>query len=321
MSGKFIISLDYELMWGVRDKRNINTYGNNIANVPHVIYTLLELFSRYEINATFAIVGFLFAKNKEEIHAYLPKTLPNYSIQKLSPYTSYISSVGNDTSDVYNYGYDSLVKLKKARNHEICSHTFSHYYCLEDGQSEESFKSDLESAISIAAKEDVIFKSIIFPRNQHNVEYNNVLLKNGIQVYRGNEKAWYYNPKKGKDDASIRRIFRLIDTYINISGHNCFSLNVPEKGRLINIPSSRFLRPYNPKFKILECLRLRRIKTSMTYAAKNNLMYHLWWHPHNFGAYQNENFDFLEKILKHYQKLKMKYNFTSCTMKKAANLE
>lgn len=321
MNGKFIISLDYELMWGVRDKKTVDSYGKNIANVPIVIDRLLELFSSNKINATFATVGLLFAKNKEEINIYLPKVLPNYSIKKLSPYQDYIASVGKYPSDVYNYGYDRLIKLKKAKNHEICSHTFSHYYCLEDGQNKASFSKDLESAISIASKENIVFKSIIFPRNQHNVEYDEILLKNGIQVYRGNEKAWYYNPKKGKDDTLIRRMFRLIDTYINISGHNTFSLNLLEKERLINVPSSRFLRPYNPRFKILEFLRLRRIKRSMSYAAKKGELFHLWWHPHNFGAYQDENFDFLEKILKHYQKLKIKYNFTSCTMKKAANLE
>ena len=41
----------------------------------------------------------------------------------------------------------------------------------------------------------------------------------------------------------------------------------------------------------------------MTYAARNNLTYHLWWHPHNFGVHQNENFSFLEEILSHYDKL------------------
>ena len=57
----------------------------------------------------------------------------------------------------------------------------------------------------------------------------------------------------------------------------------------------------------------------MTHAAKNNLMYHLWWHPHNFGVDQDENFKFLEEILKHYQYLNKKYNFESITMSNLAN--
>jgi hypothetical protein len=52
----------------------------------------------------------------------------------------------------------------------------------------------------------------------------------------------------------------------------------------------------------------------MTYAARNNLLYHLWWHPHNFGKDQEQNFAFLRDILSHYQKLNQDYGFTSITM-------
>ena len=45
MNGKFIISLDFELMWGVRDKKDKTTYGNNILGVHKVIPKLLEIFS------------------------------------------------------------------------------------------------------------------------------------------------------------------------------------------------------------------------------------------------------------------------------------
>ncbi len=55
------------------------------------------------------------------------------------------------------------------------------------------------------------------------------------------------------------------------------------------------------------------------YAAKNNLVYHLWWHPHNFGVNQAENFNFLEKILEHYLYLNKYYNFKSYTMSQLAN--
>ena len=48
-------------------------------------------------------------------------------------------------------------------------------------------------------------------------------------------------------------------------------------------------------------------------------MYHLWWHPHNFGINQLENFAFLEEILVHYRYLNEKYGFTSCTMSELAH--
>ena len=58
----------------------------------------------------------------------------------------------------------------------------------------------------------------------------------------------------------------------------------------------------------------------MLFAAKNNMIYHLWWHPHNFAADVEENFLMLEKILQHYSKLNKQYNFTSLTMKEVAKI-
>jgi len=314
VQGKFVISLDYELMWGVRDKRTIKDYGGNISQVPDVIDRLLKIFSEFNIGATFATVGFLLARSKGEILKFNPLSKPNYELKKLSPYIGYIDDIGVDKSDFYHYAIDSLIQIQKEKKHEICTHTYSHYYCLEKGQNIKTFEDDISSAVAIAQKEGITFKSIIFPRNQHNSEYNNVLLKNGISIFRGNEKTWFYNPKSGEEETLIRRMMRLIDAYINISGHHTFLPSTEDKLGLINVPSSRFLRPFNPKLSFLEGLRLRRIKKSMTYAAKKGLVYHLWWHPHNFGSYQEENFDFLKKIMNHYRYLNKKYNFTSCTM-------
>ena len=76
---------------------------------------------------------------------------------------------------------------------------------------------------------------------------------------------------------------------------------------MLNVCASRMLRPYSPKLSFLEGLRLKRIKKEMTYAAKKGEMYHLWWHPHNFGANMEENLRFLESILQTYKSCNEKY--------------
>ena len=81
-----------------------------------------------------------------------------------------------------------------------------------------------------------------------------------------------------------------------------------------NISSSRFLRPYSQWLARLEPLRLTRILSDMSYAAQNGLVYHLWWHPHNFGIYQEENLKFLQAILDHFTKLKDTYGMESLNM-------
>ena len=319
--GKFVISLDFELMWGVRDKKTKATYGNNIIGVHKIIPKLLEVFKKYKITATFSSVGFLFLENKHELLENIPKLTPVYSDSNISPYAGHFDIIEDDyKSDLYHFAPNLIKEIQKYPEQEIGTHTFSHYYCLEPGQTIETFKEDIVSAISVAGKYNINISSLVFPRNQYNAEYLKVCLELGILCYRGNEQSWLYEAKNGKNESLFRRAFRLLDAYINISGHNCYSDQFFKSKMPIDIPSSRFLRPFSKKIKFLDGFRLYRIKSGMTYAAKNDLTYHLWWHPHNFGINQNENFQFLEKILIHYQFLNNKYNFQSYTMSNLANL-
>ncbi|WP_284651810.1 polysaccharide deacetylase family protein [Flavobacterium terrisoli] len=314
-NGKFVISLDFELLWGVRDKKTIESYGENIKGVHQVIPKLLSLFDQYKIKATFSTVGFLFFETKEQLIHNVPKNVPNYQDKNLSPYNGHFEKVGhNHEVDPYHFA-PSLIKLIKDHpEQEIGTHTYSHYYCLEEGQTVDDFRSDIEKAIWVAQKEGIDTTSLIFPRNQFNNDYLNVCKDLGIICYRGNERSWLYAAKNSKKESLFRRAFRLIDVYINLSGNNCYS-EASMKGKIpVDIPSTRLLRAYSKKTAFLDALKLRRIKSGMTYAAKNNLTYHLWWHPHNFGINQEENFAFLEKILKYYQHLNATYNFESITM-------
>ena len=56
------------------------------------------------------------------------------------------------------------------------------------------------------------------------------------------------------------------------------------------------------------------MKRKMSNAAKNNEVYHIWWHPHNFGLNQEQNLNQLEELLKHYKFLNKKYGLKSLTM-------
>ncbi len=313
--GLFIISLDFELFWGVWDVTSKKKYGDNILGVKKVITSLIDLFAQYNIKATFATVGFLFAKNKQELLSYLPKQKPSYKDANYNVYLNEIMSIGNDEGDdPYHFGY-SLFELLKQSPHEICTHTFSHYYCLEDGQEAQEFDADIKAAKNIATANGINISSIVFPRNQVNKEYLSILKANSINAYRGNPVSWIYRPRKYAAESPIIRLCRLLDTYLPISGYNTHTL---KKEFPVNIPASRFLKPYHKNFAWLEKLKLKRIMNEMTIAAKNKQVYHLWWHPHNFGVNTHENFANLSIILNHYQQLNKKYGFINSTMTEAA---
>ena len=67
LQGKFVVSLDFEMMWGVRDKRTIASYGNNIAAVRTVIPLLVKMAEDAGVHLTFGVVGMLMLKDKKEL--------------------------------------------------------------------------------------------------------------------------------------------------------------------------------------------------------------------------------------------------------------
>jgi peptidoglycan/xylan/chitin deacetylase (PgdA/CDA1 family) len=315
-NGHFVISLDFEIMWGVRDIVTVESYGDHLRGVQQVIPKLLSVFQQFDIKATFSTVGLLFFETKAKMLANLPAHLPKYQNKNLSPYGDYMLQQVNEdyTKDKYHFAPHLIKMIQNSQAHEIGTHTFSHYYCLEEGQTKEDFRDDINSAISVAQTKGIRITSIVFPRNQFNQDYLQICKQSGIIAFRNNENSWLYKAKNGEDENLKRRILRLLDSYINLTGYHCHTQQLTASSFPVDIPSSRFLRPYSKRLKFFDGLRMRRIKKAMTHAAKNKLMYHLWWHPHNFGINQNENFDFLENILLHYKYLNKTYNFTSITM-------
>ena len=296
--GIFTISLDFELFWGVRDHRTLENYGENIRNVHHVVPRLLELFSKYNVHCTWATVGFLFFNEKKEMMSYLPVQRPTYEKKDYDPYP-YLEQ--NELEKIYHFAPALIEQIRRIPGQEIGTHTFSHFYTLEKNTTIGQFQSDLRAAIAIAKEKGIEIKSIVFPRNQYSDEHIKACLQEGIKIYRGNALSGVYKPTSRENEKLFRKGTRFADAYINITGHHCHA--IPAVSEIINLPASRFLRPYDPKFKMFDGLKLRRIKQGIKFAAKHGLIYQLWWHPHNFGKYMNENFKFLEQVLEYYHQL------------------
>jgi peptidoglycan/xylan/chitin deacetylase (PgdA/CDA1 family) len=320
-NGILIISLDFELYWGVRDKVTIEQYEKNLQGVRRAVQEMLSMFCEYDIHATWAIVGFLFFEDIDTLKKNFPKILPNYADTVLSPYKYINDSVKLDFS--YHFAPDliDIILTLTSKGQEIGTHTFSHYFCLEKGQSSDAFKEDIYTAMKVAKNKGIHLKSLVFPRNQYNLESLQILHELGIKCYRGNEKSIFYKAANTKEfNFKIRRAFRLLDSYINLGGHHTYD---PYKciwiDRPFNIPSSRYLRPYTKKFSFLDSFRLKRITKAMDEAALNHKVFHIWWHPHNFGNYVYENISFLKKILEHFSKLRKIYGMESLNMSELSN--
>ena len=306
-----MISLDFELLWGVRDHADQRTYGQNIFGARQAVPRILELFARQGLRATWATVGFLFCGTKEELVSALPEERPAYVNRRLSSYT-YLDEVGKDErSDPYYFAASLVDAIHKTPCQELATHTLSHFYCLEDGQTISAFEADLLSALRLADDQGISLKSIVFPRNQFTDAHLAVCALRGITHFRGNSEGWAYRAAKGADQTPTRRALRLIDAYSGILGSQTF---LQGRDQPVNVPASRFLRPCAGHLAPLQPLHLATIKRGMTVAAQTNCGYHLWWHPHNFGANLDANTAGLEEVIAHFVRLQDRFGMQSCAM-------
>lgn len=319
-NGYFLVSLDFELQWGRFDKVSLtDKRKSELKNTVELIPIMLKLFETYNIAATWASVGMLFNNDKLEWYSNIPKTIPNYSNQKLSPYL-YFKSLKNDEQINDYFFAKNLIKLiANTPLQEVATHTYSHYYCFENGQTINNFSDDLMKAKSLMQQNKYNFNSLIFPRNQFNAEYYKTCTLFGLQAIRTNPNIWYW--KTETKDSIAKKIFRLIDTFNFFNYNKCVELSdfLKQNIKPFKLPSSRFFRSWVPN-KIVNYLKLKRILLEMSYAAKYKKYYHIWWHPENFGTYPNQCLQELELILKHYSFLNKKYNFKSESMSSFSKL-
>lgn len=317
--GIFLISLDVELLWGVRDKRGVDSYGRQILGGRQAVGRMLELFQHHGIRATWAAVGLLFFADKEALLQGLPDVRPAYLDPRISAYAD-LDAIGPDeAADPYHFGASLIDSIRACPGQELASHTFSHYYTLEPGQGADAFGADIRAAQAAAQARGVALKSLVFPRNQVNRACLPLLPLLGFQCFRGTENAF----GRGKDGqraiTRFERAVRLLDSYLPLTGAHTYPLGAAGTKPPYNLRASAFLRPYRPGAPLLERLRLLRIKRCMTRAAKKGEVFHLWWHPHNLGAHLEENLAGLRCLLEHYQKLAQRYGMRSLSMSEAAS--
>ncbi len=311
MSGTLIVSLDFELFWGMHDHCTLESYGENIRGGRKAIPQMLALFEKYGIHATWASVGMLFAKSAADLAPFLPAEQPSYENQELSPYP-FLQSINE--ADEHYFAPELLQKIAATAGQEIGTHTFSHYYCREAGQTTAQFRADMQAAKQIAAAYGYDVRSVVLPRNQSEPEYVEVLQELGFTSYRDEENDWIHEKIKFRP---LMRALRLADVYLPLSGHGCFTPK--NENGIVNLVGSRMYKPHF--LGILEPLKIRRIKKQMRHAAKKGLCFHLWWHPHNVGVRTEYHLKQLDEIFAYYQELQKIYGMRSLNMGELAEKE
>src|SRR5690606_37360438 len=247
-----------------------------------IVPDMLEIFAKNGINATWATVGMLFAKNEEEWNNYSPTQLPSYREPKLSAY-EFVKKHG--LKPEVHFAPDLIKAILDTPGQELGSHTFAHYYTLMRGQSPEQFRQDLQATQKISQdKFGKTLRSLVFPRNHFNELYLPICLEEGYTQVRSNPGNWYWQETQHEDLS--KKWFRSADCFFNLGEKTSYPATRMQhiKNEPLLIPASRILRPISKNNKLFNTVRLNRVKEEMYTAAKEKEIYHIWWHPHNFAT-------------------------------------
>lgn len=207
--GVFCISIDLELLWGRRNRKEMDSFIPLIKNnngLSGVVTSLLFLFDKYSIPATWAIVGKIFTKSSEQ--------------------------------DSYLWSGTNLIDLiRKNPSQEIACHSYTHpeFDQVPESQAEE----ELKKCVEVAGKNKIKLSSFVYPRNK--IKYLHLLKKYGFNCYRGDAINYFEfsNP--------FRDVFKIISMLIipktaTVSCENGL-INIP--GTMYFF-STRGLRKYAP---------------------------------------------------------------------------
>ncbi|MBI5418334.1 polysaccharide deacetylase family protein [Candidatus Poribacteria bacterium] len=265
-----VISLDFEMRWGVHDKLGLNfdLYRENIENVWLVVPKLLKLFNDRNIRATWACVGALGCKDWDEYFMRAP-IQPKYQNTSFKINSKYAEL---DPKGELHFAPELIQAIQNTPGQDLGTHTFSHIYLREPGITEEDVLNDLSAVSSLWEERfGVIPVSLVFPRNQY--AFIPAIRKAGIKIWRGNETTWYFDCNESASNYLYIRALRILDSINPFIRAAC-----PLEGDMSR--SSLFLRLNLPD--TLWKLHFSRIQRELK-LLRSGEIFHVWWHPHNVG--------------------------------------
>ncbi len=288
--GIFTMSIDFEFAWGYVDQKLDKKAEEKISQELAIFPRLISLFEKYDMPATWAIVGHLLEKNCQWENS-LPHPEYERPIRKNEKTDWFLNHPSqNEPASPLWYDTGNLINIIKESKvgHEIASHSYAHLIYDETVTNQKVVKTDIANCRRIHQENNFPFKSFIFPRNQEG--YHELLKEQGIICYRGASQSWYnYFPR------AIKRVFNLASYYF--PGSNNFLPSFHQSG-LVNVPDSLLLIGRNGLRKlVLPKAVYKKAARGLDEANKEKNIFHFWFHLSNFVHQTESQFEIFEKIL------------------------
>lgn len=274
----FIISIDTEMAWGANHSQGARyRYDEERAHLAR----LVDLFDRYEIPATWAIVGHLMLESCEPVEGIKhPEVLrPSYDWFDGDWFGDDPATRAERSPNWY--APDLIDLLRRAKTpQEIASHGFSHMIADDPGCDRATYASEIRAAVRAAEAHDVILRSFVYPRNS--IRHQDVLADHGFVAYRGKRPAPARPPSRRE---------RIVDL---VRGSEASTVRPIREGQLWNFPATiMFDIDRRPR---TWPLWIRQVASRLDQAVDRRGLFHLWFHPHNLRDRPEQSFTALERI-------------------------
>lgn len=297
--GTMVLSLDLELCWGRFDKIPIAVLDAESVQERKHIKQFLALLDRYEIPATWAMVGHLMldgcsrdrdghAHSEVMSHAQYSWFAKDWYIY--DPCTTVSLAPGWYAPDILEWIRETRV------SHEIASHSFAHIIYGDPECSPSVAEADLTAAIETAARKGITFRSFIFPRNK--VGHLEILRKLGISAYRG------------EDTPPTRNVHWIFLKPVNFVKQVLGFPPQPVRPEevlpgLWNVPSNHIFIPRTGVRRILpRTSQARKAKQGIDQAVRTGELYHMWFHPWDLNRDTNAMFSGLEDVFSYARRMR-----------------
>jgi len=288
--GAFVISIDTELAWGLAHRRGAPVDdSHHFDREREVIAAILAVLARFEIPATWAIVGHLFLDHCQpdaEGRCHPELARPDY------PWLDedwFAVDPGSSLDEApYYYGRDIVEQVAACPvEQEIASHAFSHVIAGEEGCSAEVFASELAASQAVARKQGVELRSFVYPRNS--IAHLETLAAAGFTSYRGPRPVPFAGSTGWRRTAAAA-----LDRIRPGPG----SAVVPAPGPvgLWNLPQTYLFAPATSRRWAPAALWARQPVARLRQAARERSLFHLWFHPYNITAAPERALDVLSRV-------------------------
>ncbi len=287
----FALTLDTELIWGSFDHTAAADFERSYPDIRGTIEAILRLLERYELAATWAVIGHLFlgSCSRDDRGVAHPELV--HPAQSWRPGDWYDADPCTDRErDPLWYGPDVLDLLQGASvPQEIGCHTFAHALYGDPAFTREAAVADLSACVALARERGIELRSLVFPRNSEG--WHDVLQEQGFRAFRGPDPSL---------SNQLPRAARRVGHY----SEHALGLTPPvsqpsEKlPGLWNIPGSMLLIHRSGMRKLItRSTRARRVRSALARAQKEGGVYHLWTHPFNLAHERPFMLQVLEDVL------------------------